>query len=387
VEPFFFLRSNLGFILNNYFDVICCDDTTAARRARLSTPHGTVEAPAFMPVGTRGGVKGLMPNQLKETGSQVMLVNTYHMMLRPGIEVVESLGGLSKFTGWPGPILTDSGGYQVFSLSSLNRIGADGVEFASHIDGKKIYIDAKIATDVQNRLGADIIMCFDECTPFPCEPEPLKKAVDRTIRWARQCKDAHRNEKQLLFGIVQGGIDADLRRFCAEQLVEIGFDGYAIGGLSVGEGHENMVSTIKNTTAYLPVDKPRYLMGAGTPADMIAAVSEGVDMFDCVMPTRNGRNAFAFTNDGPVRLRNSRHIDSSAPIEDGCDCYCCKNFSRAALRHFFNVNEMSGPILVSIHNITFYQRLMGEIRKRIEDRTFAKWAKNKIEEYTKRNEE
>jgi queuine tRNA-ribosyltransferase len=375
----------LGFDLKNYFDVICSDETTAARRATLTTQHGSVETPVFMPVGTRGAVKGLTPVQLEETGSRVMLVNTYHMMLRPGVEVVESLGGLGEFTGWSGPILTDSGGYQVFSLSSLNRVGDDGVEFASHIDGKKIYIDAKIATDVQNRLGADIIMCFDECTPFPCQRESLEKAVDRTIRWAGQCKDAHRNTNQLLFGIVQGGIEADLRRLCAEELVGIGFDGYAIGGLSVGEGHDNMVSTVKNTTAHLPVDKPRYLMGVGTEADIIAAVAAGVDMFDCVMPTRNGRNAFAFTKDGPIRLRNSEHIDSSAPIEDGCGCYCCKNFSRAVLRHFFNVGEMSGPILVSIHNITFYQRLMSQIRDRIEDRTFAEWSKKKIEKYREGN--
>jgi queuine tRNA-ribosyltransferase len=370
--------SGLGFILKNYFDVICTDEATAARRARLTTAHGTIETPVFMPVGTRGAVKGLTPDQLKETGSKIMLVNTYHMMLRPGVGVVESLGGLSKFTGWQGPILTDSGGYQVFSLSSLNRVGDDGVEFASHIDGSKIYIDAKIATDVQNRLGGDIIMCFDECTPFPCQMDLLEKAVERTIRWAGQCRDAHANKEQLLFGIVQGGIDADLRGFCAEKLVAIGFDGYAIGGLSVGEGHENMVSTVKNTTAHLPADKPRYLMGAGTPDDIVAAVAAGVDMFDCVMPTRNGRNAFAFTTAGPIRLRNSEHINSSASVEDDCECYCCKNFSRAALRHFFNVGEMSGPILVSIHNITFYQRLMSEIRDRIEDRSFAEWARKKI---------
>lgn len=368
----------LGFILKNYFDVICTDEATAARRARLSTPHGTVETPVFMPVGTRGAVKGLTPDRLKETGSMIMLVNTYHMMLRPGVEVVESLGGLSRFTGWQGPILTDSGGYQVFSLSGLNRVGDDGVEFASHIDGRKIYIDAKIATDVQNRLGGDIIMCFDECTPFPCQTDLLEKAVERTIRWAGQCKDAHGNKDQLLFGIVQGGIDADLRGFCAEKLVAVAFDGYAIGGLSVGEGHENMVTTVKNTTAHLPADKPRYLMGAGTPDDIIAAVAAGVDMFDCVMPTRNGRNAFAFTTAGPIRLRNSEHINSAAPIEDDCECYCCKNFSRAALRHFFNVGEMSGPILVSIHNITFYQRLMSEIRDRIEDRSFEEWARKKL---------
>ena len=356
------------------FDVLTKDEGCAARRGRLRTGHGTVETPVFMPVGTRGSVKGLTPEQIEQTGARIVLANTYHMMIRPGTDVVASLGGLHDLMGWDGPVLTDSGGYQVFSLSSLNRIGDDGVEFASHIDGARIYIDAKVATEVQKKLGADIIMCFDECAPYPCEPRRLREAVERTIRWAGQCKEAHDNSKQLLFGIVQGGVDNDLRSYCSAELVKLDFDGYAIGGLSVGEGHENMVSTVEHTAGLLPEDKPRYLMGVGTPADIVAAVRAGVDMFDCVLPTRNGRNAFAFTHNGPIRLRNSAHIEDRGAVEENCPCYCCKHFSRGTLRHFFNVGEMLGPILLSIHNITFYQRLMSDIREKIEKGVFSAWA-------------
>jgi len=361
------------------FEITFQDTNCSARRARLKTAGGVIQTPVFMPVGTRGSVKGLTPRQLKDTGSEVILANTYHLMLRPGVEAVQALGGLHNLMSWDGPILTDSGGYQVFSLSTLNRIGDDGVEFASHIDGEKIYIDAKIATDAQNRLGADIIMCFDECAPFPCGKKDLEKAVARTIRWAQQCKDAHRNDRQLLFGIVQGGIDLQLRSYCAEELVKLDFDGFAIGGLSVGEGHDNMIKTVEHTSGHLPDSRPRYLMGVGMPTDIIAAVRAGVDMFDCVLPTRNGRNAFAFTNAGPVRLRNNTHIEDSAPIEENCGCYCCRNFSRGTLRHFFNVGEMLGAILVSIHNLTFYQNLMDRIAERIEDNTFDEWAAEWIE--------
>jgi len=368
------------------FEVIKQDPNCLARCGRLSTPHGIVKTPVFMPVGTRGSVKGLTPRQLKETGSQILLANTYHMLLRPGAEVVEAIGGLGKFMGWDGPVLTDSGGYQVFSLSTLRRIDDDGVEFTSHIDGERLYLDAKVATETQNRLGGDIIMCFDECPPFPSEPKHLEKAVRHTIRWAKQCKDAHGNSKQLLFGIVQGGIDSELRARCAVELVKLNFDGYAIGGLSVGEGHDNMVRTVEYTAKLLPQQKPRYLMGVGMPVDIIAAVGCGIDMFDCVLPTRNGRNAYAFTNTGPVRLRNSRHRDDNDPIEAGCNCYACKNFSRAAIRHYFNVAEMLGPILVSIHNITFYQRLMQQIRERIKDKTFTEWSKKRLENFDKKNQ-
>ena len=360
------------------FEVISRGKGCGARRARLETAHGVIETPVFMPVGTRGAVKGLTPGQLEETGCAVLLANTYHLLLRPGVEVVEGLGGLHKLMGWSGPILTDSGGYQVFSLSSLNRIGDGGVEFCSHIDGAKIYLDAKTVTEAQNKLGADIIMCFDECANYECGRAELEKAVQRTIRWARECKESHGRSDQLLFGIVQGGVDPQLREHCASELCKLDFDGYAIGGLSVGEGHDKMVATTEYTARLLPEDKPRYLMGVGMPADIIAAVRAGVDMFDCVLPTRNGRNAFAFTNEGPVRLRNNANINDSGPIEAGCACYCCRNFGRGTLRHFFNVGEMLGPILVSIHNITFYQRLMSEIRERIEAGAFCDWARQRI---------
>ncbi|MGD8786143.1 MAG: tRNA guanosine(34) transglycosylase Tgt [Phycisphaerales bacterium] len=352
------------------FEILHKDSNSAARVGLLTTAHGQVETPVFMPVGTAGAVKGITPQQLKETGCELVLANTYHLLLRPGVETVEKIGGLHKLMSWEGPILTDSGGYQVFSLSSLTKIDDQGVEFASHIDGAKIYLNAEIATDIQNKLGADIIMCFDECTPFPIDRSKLETAVDRTITWAKRSKEAHKNPNQLLFGIVQGGIDPELRTYCASELVKTGFDGYAIGGLSVGEGHENMAKTVTHTTKLLPEDKPRYLMGVGMPEDIIAAVKAGVDMFDCVLPTRNGRNAFAFTQNGGLRLRNSVHIDDTRPIEVDCDCYCCRNFSRAALRHFFNSGEMLGPILLSVHNLAFYQKLMAGIRQAIKRNEF-----------------
>jgi queuine tRNA-ribosyltransferase len=303
------------------------------------------------------------------------------LLLRPGVDAVEKLGGLHKFMAWDYPILTDSGGYQIFSLSELTRIDNYGVEFASHIDGAKIYLTAESVITAQNRLAADIIMCFDQCTPFPVDADELKKAVERTILWAKQAKHAHSNPNQLLFAIVQGGIDLELRSYCASELVKLDFDGYAIGGLSVGEGYDNMIRTVAHTTGLLPPDKPRYLMGVGTPADIVAAVQAGVDMFDCVLPTRNGRNAFAFTENGPIRLRNNAHINSTEPIESGCDCYCCRNFSRGAIRHFFNSEEMLGPILVSLHNLRFYQRLMAKIRQALKRNEFADWATKQLRKY------
>ena len=363
------------------FNVISKDSTSNARLGELQTAHGTIQTPVFMPVGTRGAVKGLTPEQLKETGAAVILANTYHLLLRPGPEMIQELGGLHKLMAWDGPILTDSGGYQVFSLSTLNRIGDDGVAFSSHIDGAATYLDAAVATRVQNLLGADIIMCFDECTPYPCEHDKLEKAVERTIRWAEQCKEAHKNTNQILFGIVQGGTDLELRSNCAAELTKLDFDGYAIGGLSVGEGHDNMISTVEHTAPLLPINKPRYLMGVGMPSDIIAAVAAGIDMFDCVLPTRNGRNGFAFTQNGALRMRNSAHINDSTPVEPECDCYCCRKFSRGAIRHFFNVGEMLGPILLSIHNLRFYQRLMQEIRHNISKNSFGPWASQQIEKF------
>ena len=360
------------------FEVLNQDTSCPARRAVLTTSHGKVETPVFIPVGTAGAVKGITPQQLKETGAGIVLANTYHLLLRPGVEAIEKLGGLHKFMAWDNPILTDSGGYQVFSLSSLTRIDDDGVEFASHVDGAKTYLSAEIATQIQNRLGADIIMCLDQCTPFPCDDSRLKEAVERTIRWAKQCKQTNTNDNQMLFAVVQGGINPSLRTHCATELVKLDFDGYAIGGLSVGEEHDDMIKAVSHTTQLLPLDKPRYLMGVGTPADIIAAVKAGIDMFDCTIPTRNGRNALALTENGPVRMRNSAHIGDAKPIEADCDCYCCANFSRGTIRHFFNVGEMLGPILVSLHNLRFYQRLMAQIRQSLKENEFGDWAAEQL---------
>jgi len=365
----------------NNFEILSKDYRSNARCGQLTTSHGTIQTPVFMPVGTSGAVKGVNPKQISETGASIILANTYHLMIRPGVENVEKLGGLHKFMAWEKPILTDSGGYQLFSLSKLTKIDDNGVEFTNHIDGSKNFLDARIATEIQNRLGADIIMCFDECTPYPAEKHQLEKAVKRTISWASICKKVHKTSEQLLFGIVQGGIDPDLRSQCAKELIKLDFDGYAIGGLSVGEGHENMINAVKATTPFLPDDKPHYLMGVGMPADIIAAVLAGIDMFDCVIPTRNGRNAFAFTEKGPLRLRNSVHSDDQAPIEADCDCYCCRNFSRATLRHFFNIGEMLGPILASMHNLRFFQRLMAQIRQNIEKGGFSDWAAENLKKY------
>ncbi len=357
------------------FTVTHKNKTGQQRCGLLETPHGVIETPVFMPVGTRGTVKGILPAQLHDTGARIILANTYHLWQRPGAEVVAQLGGLQRFTGWGGPMLTDSGGYQVFSLSSLNRIGQDEVEFSSHIDGRKITLSPQIATQVQNKLGADIIMAFDECVALPCDTAKMAKAVERTIRWAQQSLDAHkRPDDQWMFGIVQGGTDYSLRQQCAEALVKLNFPGYAIGGLSVGESHEQMIDTVACTTGFLPENKPRYLMGVGMPRDIIAAVAKGVDMFDCVLPTRNGRNAGAFTRKGQIKLRNKKFTLDTGPLDDQCDCYTCRNFSRGYIRHLFLVKEMLGPILVALHNLSFFQWLMAQTRQAIREERFADWA-------------
>lgn len=341
----------------------------AARRAILSTPHGDVDTPAFMPVGTAGTIKGVTAAQLRATGTQILLANTYHLSLRPTADVIAKLGGLHRFMGWDGPILTDSGGYQVFSLASINRVTDDGVEFQSHIDGARLRLDPRLATGIQERLGADIIMAFDQCPALPCDAQTMRVAVDRTIRWAAECEAAHARADQSLFGIVQGGLDLTERSRCAAALVEIGFDGYAIGGLSVGESHVEMVSILGPTAALLPADRPRYLMGVGMPRDLLAAVRAGIDLFDCVLPTRNGRNSFAFTRHGSLRMRNERHAGDPRPLEDDCDCETCLRFSRGYIRHLFNADEMLGPTLTSIHNLRFYQRFMGRVREAIASQT------------------
>jgi len=343
-----------------------------------------------MPVGTSGAVKGITPAQLEQAGAAMLLANAYHLLLRPGTETIERLGGIHRFMAWKKPILTDSGGYQVFSLGrnnrqrrriDLTRVDDDGVEFTSHMDGSKLYLQPETATQLQNRLAADVITCLDQCTPHDCSPHQLRRAVDRTIRWAHRCKRAHQNPAQLQFGIVQGGTDAALRRLCAQELIQLDFDGYAIGGLSVGETRQQTFETLADLAPLLPENKPRYLMGVGTPADIIQAVCNGVDMFDCVLPTRNGRNGFAFTSEGPLRIRNARHTDSDQPIDPACDCYCCTNFTRAAVRHFFKVGEMLGPILLSLHNIRFYQKLMASIQHAISTASFATWADRNLPRY------
>ena len=351
------------------FEVIAIDGH--ARRGVLTTPHGPVETPVFMPVGTAGTVKGVTPDQLRQTQTSMILANTYHLQLRPTAEVVRNLGGLHRFMGWDGPILTDSGGFQVFSLAGINRITDEGVEFRSHIDGTLMRLDPRTAIDCQNKLGADVIMAFDECPPLPSPRDKLEIAVERTIKWARVCKDVHDCGDQALFGIVQGGLDCDLRRRCTEALVDIGFDGYAIGGLSVGETHEEMAGVLGPVTGLLPADRPRYLMGVGMPRDILAAVSAGIDMFDCVLPTRNGRNAQAFTAQGPLKMRNEKHKMDDGPIEEECDCATCQRFSRGYIRHLFNAGEMLGPTLTTMHNLRFFQRFMARIRELIGERRLA----------------
>ncbi len=354
-----------------HFTVEHTDAHTAGRTGRISTLWGEFETPAFMPVGTRGSVKGLTPRMIRDTGSQIILANTYHLMLRPGGAAVAELGGLQTFTGWRGPMLTDSGGFQVFSLSDLRDLGPDGVVFKSHLDGRRIELGPRESMLVQYQLGADIAMAFDDCPPVDCPTDRLDAAIERTIRWARICRQEHdrldAHNRQALFGILQGGTDTHRRQHCLTELQSIGFDGYAIGGLAVGEGHTRMVQTLDGICPHMPGDKPRYLMGVGYPKDIIEAVKRGVDMFDCVLPTRNGRNGLAFTSHGVCRLRNAQYAVDKRPLDDACDCMCCREFSRGYLRHLFSVGEMLGPTLVSLHNVRYFQRLMLDIRAAIRD--------------------
>lgn len=353
------------------YEILHQDTCSAARTGRIHTAHGSFDTPAFMAVGTRGSVKGLTPQMLEGAGCQILLGNTYHLMLRPGAETVAALGGLQKFSGWNRPMLTDSGGFQVFSLAQLRSFDATGVNFRSHIDGALVHLGPTESMQVQHLLGADIAMAFDDCPPADCPPDRLAAALTRTRDWAKTSRAVHEQldpqQRQSLFGIVQGGTDAAARRHCAEELVGLNFDGYAIGGLAVGEGHSRMVETIAATIPFLPPDKPRYLMGVGYPKDILEAVKRGVDMFDCVLPTRNGRNALAFTRHGPLRLRNAQYARDPGPMDEGCDGYCCRNFSRGYIRHLFSVGEMLGPTLVSLHNVHFFQSWMLDIRRCIRD--------------------
>jgi queuine tRNA-ribosyltransferase len=336
----------------------------------LETPHGAVETPAFMPVGTQATVKGLTPDQIRDTGTRMLLANTYHLALRPGEETVAALGGLHAFMGWDGPILTDSGGYQVFSLAARNRVTDQGVTFRSHLDGRLLELTPERAVAIQEALGADVAMCLDHCPALPASREEIGQAVDRTIAWARRCKQAHTRSGQSLFGIVQGGSFADLRSRCAEALIALDFDGYAVGGVSVGENRDEVRLALQVTTHLLPVDRPRYLMGVGRPQDLLDAVATGIDLFDCVLPTRNGRNATCFTSRGLVKLRNAAHARDPRPIEEECECLACRRFSRSYLRHLFLAKEMLGPILASIHNLTYLHRLTRSIRQAIGEGRF-----------------
>jgi len=343
-------------------------DTTdgEARRGRLLFPRGAVETPAFMPVGTYGTVKGMLPRDIEATGAQIILGNTFHLMLRPGTEVIKQHGDLHDFAGWQGPILTDSGGFQVFSLGDMRKISEEGVVFKSPVNGDKVILDPERSMQVQRDLGSDIVMIFDECTPYPATHDEARLSMELSLRWAKRSKDAHGDNPAALFGIVQGGMYPDLREVSLNGLVDIGFDGYAIGGLSVGEPKEEMLKVLDTTAHKLPSNKPRYLMGVGTPSDLLEAVKRGVDMFDCVMPTRNARNSHIFTSKGVIKLRNARHKTSTLPLDENCDCYTCRNFSRAYLHHLDKCGEMLGAQLNTIHNIHFYQKHMRDIRSAIE---------------------
>jgi queuine tRNA-ribosyltransferase len=346
----------------------------AARRGRLHTPHGIVETPVFMPVGTQATVKGLTPQQVREAGAQIILGNTYHLTLRPGDDVIAELGGLHRFMAWDGPILTDSGGFQIYSLAPTRKIDDRAAVFRSHIDGTLVDLTPERAVAIQENLGSDIAMCLDECPPHETPPEYLRVAVERTLRWAERCRTAHRRADQALFAIVQGGMDLDLRAHCARELTAMDFPGYALGGFSVGETAAQMVAALGPTAALLPADRPRYLMGVGRPADILAGVRAGIDMFDCVLPTRNGRNASAFTDEGEIRLRNACHKRDPRPLESGCPCHVCRHFSRAYLHHLFLAKEMLGPTLLSLHNVAFYCRLLAAIRQAIEARRLDEFA-------------
>lgn len=344
-----------------------------ARRGRLTFERGTVETPAFMPVGTYGTVKGMKTEEVAETGAEILLGNTFHLMLRPGTEIIEQHGDLHDFINWDKPILTDSGGFQVFSLGAMRKITEKGVEFRSPVNGEKIMLTPERSMEVQKSLGSDIVMIFDECTPYPASHDEAKTSMELSLRWAQRSKDAHGDNPSALFGIVQGGMYEDLREVSAAGLQAIDFDGYAIGGLSVGEPKEDMIRILDHTTPLIPEDKPRYLMGVGKPEDLVEGVRRGIDMFDCVMPTRNARNGHLFVTNGVVKIRNSRHKTDTGPLDPECDCYTCKNYSRAYLHHLDKCNEILGSQLNTMHNLRFYQRVMQGLRDAI--------AEGKLEEF------
>lgn len=347
---------------------------TRARVGKLHTPHGTVNTPMFMPVGTQATVKTLSPEEVKAAGSGVVLANTYHLWLRPGADIVEKAGGLHEFMQYDGPMLTDSGGFQVFSLSKLRKISEEGVTFRSHLDGSKLFLSPEIAIDIENKLGADIIMSFDECIPYPATYEYAKESMMRTLRWAKRGKEAHkRPDEQALFGIVQGGEYPDLREYCAKELVKMDFPGYAIGGTSVGEPKDVYKEMIDMTIDQLPADKPRYLMGVGSPVSILEAIERGIDMFDCVLPTRIARHGTAMTSTGRLVVKNAKYKEDFTKIDDNCDCYACQNYTRAYIRHLLSANEVFGQRLLSIHNIHFLINLVNDAREAIKRDEFVEF--------------
>ena len=354
-----------------------------ARLGILKTNHGEYKTPMFMPVGTLANVKTLTPEQIKETNAGIILSNTYHLWLRPGEDVVASAGGLHKFMNYDGPILTDSGGFQVFSLAKNKKkdIQEEGVKFKSHIDGKPLLLTPELSIEIQNKLDSDIAMSFDECIPYPATYEYTKKSTERTLRWAKRGKDAHKNENQSLFGIVQGGEYEDLRKYSALETVKMDFDGYSIGGTSVGEGKEIMYKMVDYAVKYLPEDKPRYLMGVGEPIDILEGIERGIDMFDCVLPTRLARHGNAFTKEGKINLKNAKYKTDFTPIEEDCDCYTCKNYTKSYVKHLINCNESLGGTLLSIHNIRFLIKLTEDTRKAIEENNFKKFKEEFINKY------
>lgn len=362
-----------------WFELQATDPGCKARSGVLHTPHGAVETPIFMPVGTQATVKGLLPEVLRQCGSQMVLANTYHLALRPGPEVVHALGGLHRFMGWDGPILTDSGGFQAFSMADRVTRTENGFAFRSHLDGSLLELTPERATQIQMTLGSDVAMVLDDCPALPSAKHQIAEAVDRTIRWARRCQAVHDREDQALFAITQGGPHQDLRVECAERLLELDFPGYAVGGVSVGEGPDEIREALAVSVDPLPQNRPRYLMGVGRPQDLLDAVGAGIDMFDCVLPTRNGRNATCLTPHGPVKLRNAAYRTDPRPVQEGCDCPACSRFSRAYLRHLFLADEMLGPILASAHNLSYLHRLMREARKAIREGRFVQFRSEALE--------
>jgi queuine tRNA-ribosyltransferase len=359
------------------FDLHHTDAHCAARRSTFHTPHGPVELPAFMPVGTQATIKGLTIDQVRATAVQMILSNTYHLALRPGEDVIRDLGGLHKVMGWTGPILTDSGGFQIFSLAQQTKITEKAAVFRSHIDGSLLELSPEKAIAIQEALGSDIAMVLDHVLALPATDEAILDACDRTIRWAQRCQAAATRSDQAQFAIIQGGLNPELRVWCARQLAALNFPGYAIGGLSVGEAPEDMYKILDVVCPVMPPEKPRYLMGVGTPQDLLNAISRGVDLFDCVMPTRNGRNALAFTDSGPMRLRNKIHERDPRPIDENCPCLACRH-SRGYLRHLFQADEMLGPILLSHHNLTYYQRLLADARAAISEDRFVSFYDSRL---------